>query len=64
MTGGRSAQERALTAVLVARDRDLAGSFLAAAAECRVFEILAELKEYRRRRRWRCGCGRSSRMCC
>lgn len=46
MTGGRSAHERALTAVLVARDRVLAESFLAAAAECRVFEILSDLKDY------------------
>lgn len=40
------ARERALTAVLVASDRVLAESFLRAAAEARVFQILAELKGY------------------
>lgn len=46
MIGGTGARDRALTAVLVAKDRVLAESFLAAAAEARVFEILSDLKEY------------------
>ncbi len=46
MIGGTGAHERALTAVLVAKDRVLAESFLAAASESRVFEILSDLKEY------------------
>lgn len=46
MTARTGAHEMALTAVLVAKDRVLAESFLAAASKCRVFEILADLKEY------------------
>lgn len=44
VTGG--ARERPLNAVLVASDRELAESFLQAAAEAKVFQILAELKGY------------------
>ncbi|MCS7044591.1 MAG: AAA family ATPase [Bryobacteraceae bacterium] len=40
------AREKALTAVLVANDRALAESFLRAAGEAKVFQILAELKGY------------------
>jgi len=46
MNGGSGARERELTAVLVAEDRALAETFLAAAAESRVFQILGELKGY------------------
>mgnify|MGYP001178241498 CR=1 FL=1 len=46
MHGVAGARERALTAVLVAPDRALAQQFRDAAAEPKVFEILAELKEY------------------
>lgn len=46
MHGSASARERALTAVLVAPDRNLAEQFRAAASETKVFEILSELKEY------------------
>lgn len=40
------ARERPLTAILVAGDRELADGFLKAAAEAKVFQILAELKGY------------------
>lgn len=40
------ARDRALTAVLVASDRALAESFLKAAAEAKVFQILAEIRGY------------------
>jgi len=46
MHGVAGARDRALTAVLVAPDRALAQQFREAAAEPKVFEILAELKEY------------------
>jgi pilus assembly protein CpaE len=46
MHGGGSARDRALTAVLVAPDRGLAQQFRDAAAEPKVFEVLAEMKEY------------------
>lgn len=46
MHGSAGARERALTAVLVALDRNLAEQFRSAAAEPKVFEVLAELKEY------------------
>jgi len=46
MHGGGSARDRALTAVLVAPDRSLAEQFRDAAAGPKVFEILAEMKEY------------------
>lgn len=46
MHGGSAARERALTAVLLGPDRGLAQQFLDAAAEPKVFEVLAELKEY------------------
>lgn len=46
MHGRAGARERSLTAVLVALDRNLAEQFRSAAAEPKVFEILAELKEY------------------
>lgn len=46
MHGVAGARERALTAVLAAPDRGLAQQFRDAAAGPKVFEILAELKEY------------------
>jgi pilus assembly protein CpaE len=46
MHGSAGARERALTAVLVAPDRNLAEKFRSAAAEPKVFEILSEIKEY------------------
>ncbi len=45
MNGARS-RDRALSAVLVAKDRALAEQFLSASAEPRVFEVLADLKDY------------------
>jgi len=46
MHGGSGARERALTAVLVAVDRNLAQQFREAAADPKVFEVLTEFKEY------------------
>ncbi len=43
---GAGRLDRALSAVLVAKDRALAEQFLSASAEPRVFEILADLKDY------------------
>jgi pilus assembly protein CpaE len=46
MDGSRRVRESALTALLIAPDRELAGRFGATLAETRAFQILADLKSY------------------